>query len=65
MIRTPLSPTWQKLAQTKPLLATMLNKWEAMGRCAHHYPKLQTVSLNGFPPISEREAIRKIREFLL
>ena len=41
-----------------------LTAWKNSGRVAFYRPTKRTVSLNGFPDISEREAIQKIQDTL-
>ena len=46
----------------KTRLQSTLEQYQATGRLAHQYPRLKKISLNGFRPITEKEAIARMQE---
>ena len=45
-------------------LAQLIKKYNDTGRIAFHYPRLKRVSFNGGRSVTEKEAARRITEFL-
>jgi len=44
-------------------LKTLMNRWISTGRIAFHYPRKKQVSLNGGKAISEKDAIKYLKDF--
>lgn len=44
-------------------LKTLIEAWEKSGRVAFHRPRKKTVRLNGFKELSEKDALKYLREW--
>ncbi len=53
----------QSLVVSATQLQTLLDMWKKTGRVYHHYPKKKMVSLSGMKAMTEKEAIKYLKDF--